>query len=138
MVSINKDKEYTLDLFMYIKKRYANDEVKRHKKYLVGIQGSQEYEVSADVLLEEAEEGNEQDENGYLFDSSKRKAKRLNYSLGIDLFKLLVFILVIEGYFIVNYLLAYAFLNRLTALANEFDLLSSRFPENTLLYLAQK
>lgn len=138
MVSVNKDREYTLELFMYIKKRHANDEARRHKKFLEGIQGGQEYDAGAELLQEEAEEGNEPDENGYLLEGSKRKAKKLSYSLGIDLFKLLVFILVIEGYFIVNYLLSYTFLNRLTALASEFDLLSSRFPENTLLYLAQK
>ena len=137
---INKNKEYTLELFMLIKKKYANDELKRCKRFLGTIHTQQDADFQNDDYQDDIDEDSNIKMEGQdpRLENSKRKSKRLIHKMAMEVLKLGLFILIVEAYFIIDYMLAYTFRDKLLSLVDEFDKLSSRFPENSLLYLAQK
>lgn len=67
-----------------------------------------------------------------------KKLKELNTDFGSTLLKFLLFICIIEGYFLANYLLSYKFLNEVQELTHELKLLISRQPVHSFLLLIQK
>ena len=67
-----------------------------------------------------------------------KKWKKLNTNFGSTLLKFLLFICIIEGYFLVMYLLSYKFLNEVQDLINELKLVISRPPTLSFLLLIQQ
>ena len=67
-----------------------------------------------------------------------KKWKQLNSDFGSTLLKFLIFISIIEGYFIANYLLSNKFLSEVSDLTKELKLLISRQPVQSFLLLIQK
>jgi hypothetical protein len=57
-----------------------------------------------------------------------KKWKPLNSDQGATLLKFLLFIFIIEGYFLANYLLSFKFLQEVQDLTQELKLLISRQP----------
>lgn len=66
-----------------------------------------------------------------------KKWKALNSDFGSTLFKFLIFILIIEAYFLANYLLSQFFLNEVQELILELKLLISRHSTQNFLLLMQ-
>lgn len=58
--------------------------------------------------------------------SKGKKWKKLNTNFGSTIFKFFLFICIIEGYFLANYLLSFKFLKEVQELTNELRLLISR------------
>lgn len=67
--------------------------------------------------------------------SKGKKWKALNSDFGSTLLKFLIFISIIEGYFIANYLLSNQFLQQVSDLTKELKLLISRQPVQSFLLL---
>ena len=67
-----------------------------------------------------------------------RKWKPLNSDVGATLLKFLIFICIIEGYVLANYLLSAQFLQEVQDLTQELKLLISRHPTQSFLLLIQK
>lgn len=67
-----------------------------------------------------------------------KKWKPLNSDFGATLLKFLLFICIIEGYFLANYLLSFKFLEEVQDLTKELKLLISRQPVQSFLLLIQK
>jgi hypothetical protein len=67
-----------------------------------------------------------------------KKWKPLNSDFGSTLLKFLLFICIIEGYFLANYLLSFKFLQEVQDLTQELKLLISRQPVQSFLLLIQK
>jgi hypothetical protein len=67
--------------------------------------------------------------------SKGKKWKKLNSDFGATLLKFLLFIAVIEGYFLANYLLSRQFLSQVQQLTQELKLLISRQPIQSFLLL---
>ena len=67
-----------------------------------------------------------------------KKWKQLNSDFGSTLLKFFIFISIIEGYFIANYLLSKLFLQEVSDLTKELKLLISRQPVQSFLLLIQK
>ena len=66
-----------------------------------------------------------------------KKWKPLNNDFGSTLLKLLIFICIIEAYFLANYLLSQQFLQEVQDLTQELKLLISRHPTQSFLLLMQ-
>lgn len=64
-----------------------------------------------------------------------KKWKKLNSDFGSTLLKFLLFIAIIEGYFLTNYLLSSQFLTEVQQLTQELKLLISRQPTQSFLLL---
>ena len=148
---VKKNKQEVLELFMHIKKQDANEELGKCRKFLGTFQANQETELIAaegDEGQQEAggEEGEVEvsatdklkkfDKNRY--GTSKRKFKRLVLNLGIVMFKFIFLILIMEGYFILNYFLSSTFLDRVSSLTDELNQLISRLPMHSFLLLIEK
>ena len=71
------------------------------------------------------------------FVSSKRHFKKLVLDLGIIIFEFTFLMAIMEGYFILNYLLSSSFLSQVSSLTSELKALISRLPSNNLLLLSE-
>ena len=70
--------------------------------------------------------------------SKGKKYKPLTSDFVSTLMKFLLFICIIEGYFLANYLLSFKFLQEVQDLTHELKLLISRQPVQSFLLLIQK
>lgn len=67
-----------------------------------------------------------------------KKWKQLNNNIMSTIVKFIVFITIVEGYYLANYLLSQKFLNEVKSLAQELKLLISRQPTHSFLLLIQQ
>jgi len=147
---VKKNKQEVLELFMHIKKGDANEELNKCRKFIGAFQANQETELIAAEAEEGQNEGGEEGdaetaagrlkrlEKNRGYGTSKRKFKRLVLNLGIVLFKFIFLILIMEGYFVMNYFLSSTFLDRVSSLTEELNQLISRLPTHSFLLLIQK
>ena len=150
--NLKKNKQEVLELFMHIKKSDATQELEKVRKFLSTLQSNQDTELIINEADENQQEQGEEDESkdknilgnikremGNMGMSSvRRKFKKLVLNLGIEHFKFIFLILVMEGYFIVEYFLSMTFLSRASSLTNELSQLISRLPNHGLLLLMDK
>jgi len=139
---INKNKQEVLELFMYIRSADANEELNKCRKFLGVFQVNPETEMilgeesqnEEDEVHKNLERGNKTRDYGI----ARRKFKELRLNLGLMLYKSIFLILIMEGYFLLNFLLSRDFLNRTISLTKEFALLIEKYPSNSLLLLMEK
>lgn len=149
--NLKKNKQEVLELFMHIKKSDATQELEKVRKFLSTLQSNQETDLIANEAEENQQEQGEDDESkeksignikrelGNMgMGSVRRKFKKLVLNLGIEHFKFIFLILIMEGYFIVEYFLSMTFLSRASSLTNELSQLISRLPNHGLLLLMDK
>lgn len=146
---VKKNKQEVFELFMHVKKSQANEELKKCRKFMGNFQANQETEIIVGEGEEEKQEAVEDedevarklkglDNNSNNFQGFRRKFKTLVLDLGIVLFKFIFLILLMEGYFIMNFFLSSTFLSRVSSLTQELNMLISRLPTHSLLLLAEK
>lgn len=144
---VNKNKQEVLELFMHIKKANANDELTKCRKFLGTFQSVPETEILAGEGEEDSQDEVDPEVSQNKFKEvhktkdygvSIRKFKKLKLNLGLVLFKFIFLIVIMEGYFILTYLLSKSFLDQTVSLAAEFYMLIKRYPMNTLLLLMEK
>ena len=144
---VKKNKQDVLDLFMHIKKHSANTELSRCRKFLGSFQTIQETEYIVEDQAQDDQDDQDEDatvgrlkkmQKDNRYGTSKRKSKRLILNLGIVVFQFIFIILIMEGFFVLNYFLSYSFLNEISSVTEELGLLIKRFPDDSLLLLADK
>lgn len=140
---IKKGKEEVLVLFMKIKKKSISSELDTCRKFA----GTFHYEENMQMV---ANENNEEDfplaTTGRLLNKdqhtqsgqSSRQFTKLNLNIGLLVFKLMIFILIIESYFVMIYFLSSTFWNGALSMAQEYQALLQRFPTDILVLLAEK
>jgi len=142
---IKKNKQEVLELFMYIRKSKVAEQLDKCRKFMGILQINQE----TDYAVEEREDPDELDPNHTgerikilgktcNYGSSKRGHKKLNLNLGIVIFKLVFLILLMEGYFILDYLLSSNFLKQVSEVTSELSYLISIMSNNTLLVFSKR
>ena len=72
-----------------------------------------------------------------MYGTSKRKFKKLLLDFGILIFIFVVAIVIMEGYFILCFLLSISFLNKVILFSNEFRLVAGIMPRDTMLLVSQ-
>ena len=145
---VKKNKQEVLELFMHIKKQHANEELVKCRKCLAEFQQVQSTEINAAEAEDPQPDGQEEDpeatpgkkvpEKNRITGSGRRKYKRLTLNLGIVVFKFIFLILLMEGYFIMSYMLSSTFLDRVSSLTQELNQLISRLPTHSFLLLIEK
>ena len=138
---IKTNKQEVLELFMYIKRKHAQLELTKCRRFLGSIQSNQETEFNVgepEEPQQEEEEEQEAQEKAKKFEMSegyglaKRRSKKLVINFGLLIFKFFFVILVMEGYFILDYFLSSTFLNRVSLLTKELSLLLLRLSTDSL------
>ena len=134
---IKRNKQEVLELFMHINKKNAEKELYKCRKFLSTLQGNQELEMIIEDTPEQKENTEENSEAEVKIDhnlgTSKRSYKKLKLDFELVIIEFLIFILLMEGYFILNYLLSRTFLNRIESLSDEFFLLISMYRKNYII-----
>lgn len=145
---VKKNKQDVFELFMHIKKSEANQELKKCRNFLGTFQANQDTELIVADGEDEKQEGEDQEESTIhvkkgLLDNRgmptfRRKYKKLSLNLGLVIFKFVFLILLMEGYFLMDFFLSTTFLSRVYSLTQELNQLISRLPTHSLLLLIEK
>ena len=140
---IKSNNQEVLELFMYIKRQNATLELNKCRQFLGSFQQNDETDLMGEEQVEEQDADTtsgpqvqlEKQKNSI---SSKRKFKKLIANLGLVIFEFLFLILIMEGYFLLNYFLSASFLNRVSSLTKELRMLVSRLSIDTLVVASVK
>ena len=147
---VKKNKQEVLELFTHKNiEKHIDEQLKNCRNFAqTKLQqnnegGEQELENDdGNMNANDKELQNELNNNKYMKRIKKKnkgkKWKRLNTNFGSTIFKFFLFICIIEGYFLANYLLSFKFLKEVQELTNELRLLISRQPTQSFLLLIEK
>jgi len=146
--TVKKNKQEVLQLFAHKQiEKHIDDQLKKCRSFVsLKLQQSnenQEHDLDGEeVANQEREVQNEMQNNKYLRRFKKKNKKKnfkpLTTNFGATLLKFFFFIVLIQGYFLMNYLFSYQFLQEVSDLTQELHLLISRQPTQSFLLLIQK